>query len=79
MSKEISQKFYNYYLKTGDTLSVPDWTVTGTLIEEEEDPNKIITDITITGNFVYSKPSDDWVEAQESYQTNFQTWLLDLA
>lgn len=71
-TNETESNFYNYYLKSRKVLSLLDWRVTGRAVGNREDKNKILTEFTITGNFKYTPPSDEWITFSEKYAKQYQ-------
>lgn len=63
---EIYNEFYDYYVTTHSILSLPDWEITGEIIGDRENKDKIVAKLTIQGNFNFTPPSDEWIAAGES-------------
>jgi hypothetical protein len=66
-SKEFVSSLYNHYVKTHTVLYTQDWKVNGEAFGNKEDTSRVLLEFTITGNFEYTPPSDDWIKFSEEY------------
>jgi len=64
-SEEILRFFYNQYTKDRTIAILPDWEVVGKVKGSELNTSIVLTNFTITGNYKYLPPSEEYIKANE--------------
>ena len=65
--KAIWDAFYNNYRDNQTNLSLLDWEVKGMVIGDKKDRNKTTAEFTVTGNYKFIPPSDEWITSWEEF------------
>lgn len=63
---------FDNYMEKGENISVPDWKVSGEVIDKEK--GNVRTGFTVYGNFNVLPPSEDWLENNTKFNKIFDKY-----